>query len=125
MNCLSLHDSPGAYHSFNKALKLAQEGGMIPSVLDSLVGLATISCREKAGKELLALVLLVLKHPSLSSETYILANQLRLGLESRLTQNEVDGALEVASSKRLDELVSVCLQNEAYSEEVNIGRVDG
>jgi tetratricopeptide (TPR) repeat protein len=104
-NSLALSQEAEAQNAFNAALRMAYEGGFMPSALNALAGLAALETNQKASQGTLELVLYNLQHPSSSQETKNLAARLRAELESRLTEEEIEAARERAGSMGLDELV--------------------
>ena len=105
LNSLALNRGVEAHNDFNSALRLAYEGGFTPSVLNALAGLAALAAQQKGSQETLELVLYILQHPSSTQETKNLAARLRLELEAKLSQEEIEVAQRHAGLKSLDELV--------------------
>jgi tetratricopeptide (TPR) repeat protein len=105
LNALALNHNHEAQNDLISALRMAYEGGFMPSALNALAGLAALETSQKASKGTLELILYILQHPSSSQETKNLAARLRAELESRLTQEEIEAARERVSSMGLDELV--------------------
>lgn len=105
LNSMALGDTADAQNDFRAALNMAYEGGWIPTALYALTGLAALHTRQKASQETLELILYVLQHPASAQETKNLATRLRVDLESRLPQEEIEAAQQHAGSMDLDELV--------------------
>jgi predicted ATPase len=105
LNSLALSDTADAQNAFQTALRMAYEGGFMPSALNALTGLAALGTRQKPGQGTLELVIYILEHSASTQETQNLAARLRAELESRLTQEEIEVARERAGSMDLDELV--------------------
>jgi len=105
LNLLSLNNYDGAKKSFHAALKMAYEGGFIPSALNALAGLAALEARQKSSRETLEMILYILQHPASTQETKNHATRLRIELEAKLPQVEIEAAQQLAMSKSLDELV--------------------
>ena len=105
LNFLALDDTIGAQNAFEAALRIAYDGGFIPSALEALAGLAALEARQKASQRTLEQVIYILRHPSCSQETKNLATSLQLELEARLPKEEIEAAQRRAGSKGLYELV--------------------
>ena len=106
---MALGDTSGALHDFQAALSMAREGGWIPTMLYALAGLAALDTRQEGDQATLALVCYILQHPASSQETKDIADRLRVELESRLTQDEIDAAHQSAPSRSLDEFAGWAL----------------
>lgn len=104
-NSLALNQLVDAQSYFYSALRLAYEGGSLPSTFNALTGLAALETQQKTSQETLEMVLYILQHPASAQETKDLATQLRLELESRLPQDEIEAAQQRVASKNLDEFV--------------------
>lgn len=104
-NSLALSQKAEAQHAFNAALRMAYEGGFMPSAFNALAGLAALETSQKASQGTLELVLYILQHPASSQDTKNLAVRLQAEIESRLTQEEIEAAQECVGSMGLDELV--------------------
>ncbi|RPI29294.1 MAG: hypothetical protein EHM70_15855 [Chloroflexota bacterium] len=109
-NYLALGDIAGAEKAFHTALNRALEGGLMPVALSALSGIAQLEALQKARRETLELVFYILQHPSSSHETKKLAARLRSELESRLSQREVELALQNAPSQSMEQLVQLFSQ---------------
>jgi DNA-binding SARP family transcriptional activator/predicted ATPase len=105
LNSLALGDTADAQNAFQAALKMAMEGGLVPIALNALTGLAALETQQAASRETLELILYILQHPSSTQETKNLATQLRVELEAKLSQEEIEVAQQRARSKSLDEFV--------------------
>jgi len=105
LNSLALDQLVDAQSYFYSALRLAYEGGSLPSTLTALTGLAALETHQKTSPETLEMVLYILQHPASAQETKDLATQLRLELESRLPQEEIEAAQQRVASKNLDDFV--------------------
>jgi tetratricopeptide (TPR) repeat protein len=105
LNALALNDNHEAQNDFISALRMAYEGGFMPSAFNALAGLAALETSQKASQGALELVLYILQHSSSSQETKNLAVRLRAELESRLTQEGIEAAREHVGAMDLDELV--------------------
>ncbi len=112
LNSLALGDIDDAQNAFRAALVLAYEGGQLPSALDALAGLASLETRKEASQRTLVLVTCILEHPSTTKETKMIANQLRIELEAKLTSPEIEMAQQCTQSKSLDELVRQVMSGE-------------
>jgi len=104
-NALALDTTREAQKEFSTALKLAQQSGLIPSMIDALIGLAIVDSRQRANQETLELVLYILQHPASAQKTKDLARQLRVELQDKLSQEEIEAAQQYTGSKSLDEFV--------------------
>jgi hypothetical protein len=91
---------------------LAYEGGLLPPALDALAGLAALETRQEANQRALDLVTCVLEHPSTTKETKMIANQLRVELEAKLTSQKFKVEQQCAPSKNFDEIVRQVLSVE-------------
>lgn len=105
LNALSLKDFIEAEKAFRSALKLARDGGLIPSVLNALTGLASIEIDQNPGAGTLELVNAILLHPASTQEAKNLALKLRVELAAKLTPQEITTTLEQAEAKNLTELI--------------------
>jgi tetratricopeptide (TPR) repeat protein len=105
-NALALAAISDAQNYFGAALKLAQQGGQIPSILDALIGLAILDSRQGVREETLELVLYILQHPASAPDTKSRAMHLKAELLSKLSEQQTELAEERAKSKSLDEFVS-------------------
>jgi tetratricopeptide (TPR) repeat protein len=112
-NAMALQKWADARTAFQDALKTAREGGIIPVVLNALIGLAALQ-KQQVSQETLALILFILEHPSSIQETKDLAKQLQLEVESRLSPEEIKAAQIEAQSKNLDEFVRQFLAAVSY-----------
>jgi predicted ATPase/DNA-binding SARP family transcriptional activator len=104
-NSLSLDDAAEAQNDFISALRMAHEGGFFPSALNALVGLAELEARQKTSGGTFELVLYILQHPASTQETKNRAERLRVELNARLPQPEIESAQQRVGSMSLDELV--------------------
>ena len=111
LNYLALNQPLQAQNAFTAALRIARQGGYIPSALDSLAGLAALDTKQKASGATLELVLYILQHQTSTQEAKDLAKALRLDLEARLSQEEFEAAQHRVGTKSLDELVNRVLDN--------------
>lgn len=105
LNLLALGQVTGARNVLITALRLAQEGGLIPAVLDALTGLAAIETSQEPDQETLELVITILQQTASNKEAQDLASRLRLELETKLNLEEIKGAEERVGSKSLNDLV--------------------
>lgn len=106
LNLLALGQVTEARNAFIDTLRMAQEGGLIPSALNALAGLAALETKQKPGQDTLELVMDILQHPSSNKEAKDLAFHLQAELESKLTLEEIEAANAHAGSKSLDELTA-------------------
>lgn len=104
-NSISLGDTAGAQNDLRAALRMAYEGGWIPTVLYALTGLAALEVQRKATSNTLEMVHYILQHPASSQETKNLAANLRVRLEAKFSQKETEAAEQRVASKKLDEVV--------------------
>jgi predicted ATPase/DNA-binding SARP family transcriptional activator len=111
LNSLALGDTADAQSSFQTALKMAMQGGLIPIAIDALIGLAFLETNHKPAPETFELVLYLSQHPASAQETKDRANQLRMELESRLSQGEIEEAHRRSISKSLEQFASQALAN--------------
>jgi hypothetical protein len=102
---LALNQITEAQNDFIAALRMAQEGGLIPSALNALTGLVALETRQKPSQETLELVIFILQHPASNEEAKDLASRLQVQLITKLTSEEIQAAGARAGSKSLDELV--------------------
>ena len=105
LNYLALNQVVEAQLAFNAALRMAHEGGYIPSALAALAGLAALDTRQKASEGTLDLVIFILQQTMSTQEAKNLAARLRLELETKLTPEQIESSEARAGSKSLDELV--------------------
>jgi hypothetical protein len=101
-NALALKEWADARITFQDSLKTAHEGGIIPVMLNALIGLAALQIQQKASPETLALILFILQHPSSNQETKELAKRLLPEAKAQLTQEEINVAQEDATLNDLD-----------------------
>ena len=102
---MALNRESEAQNAFITALRMAQAGGLIPSALNALTGLAALDTRQKPSHDTLELVIFVLQHPASNEEAKDLASRLKVELITKLTSEEIQAAEARAGSKSLDELV--------------------
>jgi len=105
LNSLALNQDAEAQSSFHAALRMAYEGGLMPSVLDALTGLAAVKTCQEASEGTLELIICVLEHSATTQETKNRATQLREELEAKLSHEEIEAAEQLVRSKSLDEVV--------------------
>jgi predicted ATPase/transcriptional regulator with XRE-family HTH domain len=105
LNSLALKQAVKAQNDFNSALRLAYEGGSLPSALNALTGLAALEAKEKATQRTLEMILYILQHPASARETKDLATRLQLELESKLPPEQVEAAEQNIGLKSLEEFV--------------------
>jgi tetratricopeptide (TPR) repeat protein len=105
LNFLALEDIVEAQEAFKTALRMAQQGGLIPSALDALAGLATVDLHKNANQVTLELVFYILQHPAIAQETKHRAARLQAELESKFAKEEIEAAHQRAEAKDLDEFV--------------------
>jgi len=110
-NSLALGDRSHAHDDFQAALRLAYDGGLLPSVLSALTGLAALEAGQNANQEALERVLYVLRHPASPQETKDRAARLRTKLESGLPQAAVEAAQRRVPSMDLGEVVRQAIAN--------------
>ena len=115
LNSLALSDTADAQNAFRTALRMAYEGGFVPSALNALTGLAALGTRQKPSQGTLELVLYILEHLASTQETKNLAARLWVELESRFSQEEIEAARKRAGSVGLDELVRQFLADEGQA----------
>jgi tetratricopeptide (TPR) repeat protein len=104
-NMMALGAMDAARDDFSTALNLAQQCGLIPSILDALMGLAILDSRENNREETLELILYILQHPAGAQDTKNRAAALKVDLETRYSPEQVELASRSAKSKHLDEFV--------------------
>jgi predicted ATPase/DNA-binding SARP family transcriptional activator len=105
LNALALDATLEAEKKFSIALKLAQQGGLIPTMLDALLGLAIVDSRKSTNQETLEMVLYILQHPASAQDTKNRAARLQVELQSKLSQEEIRTTQQRAVMKNLDEAV--------------------
>ena len=101
-NALARQEWADGRITFRESLKTAHEGGIIPVMLNALIGLAALQIQQKVSPETLALILFILQHPSSNQETKELATRLLQEAEAQLTQEEIKAAQEDAKLNDLD-----------------------
>jgi DNA-binding SARP family transcriptional activator/predicted ATPase len=111
LNFLALHLTAEAQNTFRVALRKAQKGGFIPTMLDALTGLAALDTQQKASQETLELVNYILQHQAGTQEAKNLAAQLQAELESKLSLKKIKAAEQHARTRSLDEFVRQALAN--------------
>lgn len=116
LNAIALNQTAEAYDAFTTALRMALAGGLLPTVLYSLVGLVVLNTQQKASQERLELVIYILQHPASAQETKDLAAKLQDEIEVKLSKEEIEAAQQSAVSKSLDEVV-----HQALSESNEVG----
>ncbi len=104
-NSLAIGDAAEAQDSFRTALRLAYEGGMMPSALDALAGLLALQVDKEDYEGTLELAMCVLQHQASTQEAKDFTRKQRAICELHLTQEQVEAAQERASSMSFDELV--------------------
>jgi len=104
-NALALEAMSEARNQFCTALKLAKQGGLIPSALDALMGLAILDSRQRTQEETLELVLYIFEHPASAQDTKNRAAQLKAEFEANLPQERIRLAEQRARSRTLDEFI--------------------
>jgi predicted ATPase/DNA-binding XRE family transcriptional regulator/Flp pilus assembly protein TadD len=109
LNSLALGQLAAAREDLNSALRLACEGGFIPSALAALAGLAALRIRQGAGRETLELVLFVSQHPASAGDTREAARRLQAEIEPAFDPQEIRAARERTAARPLEELVREAL----------------
>jgi predicted ATPase/DNA-binding SARP family transcriptional activator/Flp pilus assembly protein TadD len=104
-NALALDAMSDAQNYFCTALKLARQGGLIPSMLDALMGLAMLDAGQRTEEEILTLVLYILQHPASAQDTKKRAAQLKVEFQTKLPPERIEVAGKKARSKNLEEFV--------------------
>ncbi len=105
LNYLALNMAVEAENAFLTALRMAQEGEILPSVLNALAGLAMLKTRQKANQEAFELVIFILQKQASTQEARMLANQLRTELEAQLAPEERKAIIARAESTSLDTII--------------------
>jgi tetratricopeptide (TPR) repeat protein len=103
LNVLALGDAPRAEQSMMTALRLAQECGSGPVVLEALAGLAAVP--SAAPEQRLELASLVLEHPASTQDARNLAARVSAELRSHLRPEQFEAARRRACSQELAEVV--------------------
>jgi predicted ATPase/DNA-binding SARP family transcriptional activator len=104
-NALARNAIAEAQSHFCTALNLAQQGGLIPSILDALMGLAILDVQQRTSEATLALALYIFRHPASAQEIKSRAAKLKAELQAKLTAGQIELAEQRARSKNLDEFV--------------------
>jgi hypothetical protein len=93
------------------ALRLAHEGGLTPSAINALTGLAAIDASREPDRDTLKLVTFILQQTSSNSEAQVLASQLLTELGSKFTPEEIKAADAKARTEKLGDIVLRMLAN--------------
>ena len=104
-NALAVDAISEAQDQFCTALQLAQQTGLITSLLDALMGLSILDSRQRTREETLELVIYILEHPASGQETKRRAAQLKAEIETNLVPEQIKLAEQSARSKKLEEFV--------------------
>jgi tetratricopeptide (TPR) repeat protein len=104
-NTLALGALSDAQIQFCIALKLAQQGGLIPSMLDALMGLVILAARQGTSEETLDLILYILQHPASTQDTKNRAAQLNADLQTKYSQEQIELVEQRVRLKNLDEII--------------------
>jgi hypothetical protein len=87
---LALGEVAEARCTFQELLKLAQEDGLPPRLLDALVGFAQLEILEGHEQEALALLIQVTHHSAVQRETQERAERLQAELCAKFTPEQVE-----------------------------------
>jgi len=107
---LALHDIAGAQDCFLRALQMASEAKLIPSILDSVTGIAWIQARQGKEESALELAIVVEKHPAVTQDTKARALQLQAELETQLTLTQIAIIQTQAGEKTFETIVDDLLK---------------
>ncbi|HSL43992.1 MAG TPA: BTAD domain-containing putative transcriptional regulator [Anaerolineales bacterium] len=105
LNALAVDAITAAQKHFSTGLRLAQQGGLIPSVLDALMGLAIIESHQNINEITLELIFFILQHPASAQDTKNRAVKLKADFETRLPQDRIELVKQRAGSRSLDDWV--------------------
>ncbi len=84
---------------------MAHEGGLSPSAINALTGLAAVDVSQEPDRDTLELVIFILQQTSSNTEAQVLASQIRAELGSKFSPEEIIAADKRARTEKLDELV--------------------
>jgi predicted ATPase len=106
---LAANGGTEARQIFLEALGVASRGNFSTNLLDAFYGIAEIEARE--GRTILALeyVLRILDDPSASVTSKGITEKLRVQLEARLTQEEIQAAVARVRGEALEDVVQAVL----------------
>ncbi len=102
LNALALGDIADAQASLDEALRLADEGGSVPAMLDALASLALVYANHEASEATLQLVIHVLEHPASRHDARKRAESLRMKLEAQLSPAQIEAAQAHARATTLE-----------------------
>ena len=108
-NSLVLGDVADAQNSFMAGLRLAREGGYVPSVLDALAGLALIWAEGADDEGALELVIHVLQNQAAAQDTLTRAGRLQVELETRLAPQQLEAVQTRVQMRSLDQVIDQIL----------------
>jgi DNA-binding SARP family transcriptional activator/predicted ATPase len=111
MTLLSLGQVTEARNTLMTGLRLAHEGGLTPSAINALTGLAAIDASREPDRDTLKLVTFILQQTSSNSEAQVLASQLLTELGSKFTPEEIKAADAKARTEKLGDIVLRMLAN--------------
>jgi len=107
---LALHEIAGAQDCFLKALKMASEAKLIPSILDSVAGIAWIHAGQGKEEYALELAKLIEKHPAVTQDTKTRAIQLQAELTTRLPPTQIATIQTQAAEKTFETMLGDLLK---------------
>jgi len=107
---LALHEIAGAQDCFLRALQMASEAKLIPSILDSVAGIAWIYAKHGKKEDALELAIVVEKHQAVTQGTKDRAIQLRAELEAQLTPAQIDSIQAHSGEKTIEAVVEDLLE---------------
>jgi predicted ATPase/DNA-binding SARP family transcriptional activator len=110
--CYSLGDYAGARQHLRQALQIAQEIGAVPTVLKSLVGLATLWAQQGKTTRSLELLAFAVHQSAIAQDTKKQATALSAELVAGLSPEEVAEVEARGQAGELDALVAEILHDE-------------
>jgi predicted ATPase/DNA-binding CsgD family transcriptional regulator/DNA-binding XRE family transcriptional regulator len=103
---LMLGDRPTAHDCFEEALAVAREAQIAPTMLDSLLGIASLHANEGALEAALELLLHILQNPASTQEARSRAEQLHAALAPQLPIQKLEIIHKRASGQSLGALAA-------------------
>ena len=95
---------------FTETVKMAAEDQLLPAIVESLIGVATINAQEKEIDSAYELAFYVLNHPATYPLIKERADQLCSDLESQITPGKLGEIQTFAQNKTIDEITNQVLK---------------
>jgi predicted ATPase/DNA-binding SARP family transcriptional activator len=106
---LSIGDYVASRDAYDEALHMSWEKQALPEVLEVMTGMAKWSTLQGAPEQALVNAIFVLNHQSATEQTKEVARQLRVELESLLTNKQIHAAQGQAESITFEKIVDQAL----------------